>query len=432
MKLRSLSVWRWLFVAIFASLLLGVAACSDDEEAGPSGTQQFDGDIKIGFLLDLSGPGGATATTLSHQVGGKSAIDAINADGGVEVAGKKYRLVQVIVDAKSDPVQTSAGALDLLSQGVSGVYIGSAVFADQAYQQLKGKVVSWSASPGVTYHIDSAVPIPGEGPTNNPTLFSNIDAFHPIVLAHLKMAVEAYPAIKKIGILATNAPIGIQLTASVEKASNELGLTFVGSELAPFNTSDLSSFVTNLKAKGPDFVFFVTLPSIIEGVNAAIEGNLAKYYGVWTLRPIEIARQLRPLGNAVVISPDWRLPMHDGLVPDKYKDAVTKLGDLPGGEPRHTGWAISEWDWIHNLAQAYEKAGTFTDPLLVANALRGQVYSGDFGSTDVLANQTSRGTIGQMIKDGNTYTVWGWDSIDAVLADKPPLFKEAAPATEVE
>ncbi|HXG36958.1 MAG TPA: ABC transporter substrate-binding protein [Dehalococcoidia bacterium] len=438
MNRRFFSSFRSLLLALIAAIIVTIAACGDDETEGtptggsPAQGVKFDGTLKIGFLEDLSGPGGATATTLSHEVAGKSAMEDINAKGGVMVGGKRYKLEQKVIDTRADPTATVAGANQLLSeQNLVAVYIGS-LHADQAYQQLKTRVLSYAASPAVTYHIDSPVPIPGEGAQNNPLLFSNIDGFTPIVAAHLKMATLAFPEIKTTAMLASDAPLGRNLTRATEVTSQQLGLQFVGAEFAPLGTQDLTIQATNLKTKGPDFIFYATQPSILDGLNAALEVGAGKYHGVWTLRPVEIKNQLRSLGRSALVSPDWRLPFHKNLVPPEYRSAVDKLGELPGGEPRHTGWAISQWDFIHLLAQAIEKADTVSDARAIAQALIGQTYDGPFGKTTVLENQTSRGTIGQITKQGDTYTVWGWESIDAVLQGKPPIIKFSAPASQVE
>ncbi|HXG35424.1 MAG TPA: ABC transporter substrate-binding protein [Dehalococcoidia bacterium] len=433
MKLSKFLRFRWLFLGLLMAALLTAAACGDDEEeAQGTPSAQFDGTIKIGVIADLSGPGGVSVSTLSHIAGMNSAIKEINANGGVKVAGKSYKMEVVTVDSRADATQAVAAAQQLIDQKVHAVYLGN-LQPDQSYQQLKDKVISWSASPGVTYHIDSpGPPRPGEGPDNHPLLFSNIDGFAPIVAAHLKMATLAYPSIQKVGILAADSPFGVNLTRGTEAAAQQVGLQFVGSVSVPVGSTDVAPFATTMKTRGADFVFLATQPNIVVAANGALEANMAKYLGGWTIRPFDIRTQMRALGSTVFISPDWRLPFHKGLVPQQYQQAVAKLEDLPGGEPRHTGWAISEWDWMYLLKQAFEKAGTLDDPRAIATALIGQTYQGPFGTTTVLPNHTARGTIGMSVKDGDTYTVYGWKDIDSVLKGEQPLIKFSAPAAEVE
>ena len=203
----------------------------------------------------------------------KSAIDDINGKGGVTVAGKKYKLEQVIVDARGNTTDAVAAANQLLDQqNLVAVYLGN-LQADQSYQILKTKTISYSTSPAVTYHIDSPVAFPaGEGPANHPLLFSNIDGFAPIVAAHLKMATIAYPSIKNIGFIGSNAPLGRNLSQATQVTGQQLGLTYVGTELVDVGVTDMATQVTTLKAKNPDFVFFATQPSILTAVNAATDG----------------------------------------------------------------------------------------------------------------------------------------------------------------
>ncbi|HZP25796.1 MAG TPA: ABC transporter substrate-binding protein [Dehalococcoidia bacterium] len=426
----------WLFAGVLLMLLLALAACSSDNESTPSTTAAttFDGTIRFGEITDLQGPGGASSTVLSHDAAMKSAIADINAKGGVTVAGKHYKLEQVRIDARGDPAagSTAAASQMLDTQNLVAVYLGN-LGADASYQILKTKVISYSASPAVTYHIDSPVAFPaGEGPDNHPLLFSNIDGFAPIVAAHLKMATIAYPSIKNIGFIGSNAPLGKNLSQATQVTGQRLGLTFVGTELVDVGVTDMATQVTSLKAKNPDFVFFATQPSILTAVNAATDGGLAKYYGAWTVRPFDIKTQLKPLGSSVMISPDWRLPFHKNLAPPQYVDAVNKLGALENGQPPNTGWQISQWDFVHLLAQAIEKAGTFSDPNAVAKALIGLSYDSPFGKVNVLDNHTTHGPIGMISKDGSTYTVWGWNSIESVLAGDQPPIKFSAPAAQVE
>jgi ABC-type branched-subunit amino acid transport system substrate-binding protein len=416
-------------------LLLALAACSSNESTPSTSpaTTTFDGTLRIAAIQDLQGPGGATSTALSHNAAMKSAIDDINSKGGVTVAGKKYKLEQVIVDARGNTTDAVAAANQLLDQqNLVAVYLGN-LQADQSYQILKTKVVSYSTSPAVTYHIDSPVAFPaGEGPTNHPLLFSNIDGFAPIVAAHLKMAVIAYPSIKNIGFIGSNAPLGKNLSQATQVTGQQLGLNYVGTELVDIGVTDMATQVTSLKAKNPDFVFFATQPSILTAVNAAIDSGLAKYYGGWTVRPFDIKNQMKPLGTSIMISPDWRLPFAKNLVPPQYADAVAKLGALPNGDPPNVGWQISQWDYVHILAQAIQQAGTFSDPNAIAKALIGQTYNSPFGKVNVLENHTTAGPIGMISKDGGTYTVWGWDNIQTVLAGNQPTIKFSAPASQVE
>src|SRR5581483_2360909 len=132
-----------------------MAACSDNNETstGNTGgtTTAFAGTIKVGGLYPLSGQE-ASPLTFGGRTGMQTGINDVNASGGVEVAGKKYKLEHLVRDTESEAVATVAAAQDLISQGVTMVTIWECAHGDTAYQQLKAaKIISISTCPQVTY-----------------------------------------------------------------------------------------------------------------------------------------------------------------------------------------------------------------------------------------------------------------------------------------
>ena len=87
-----------LFATLAAgSLVVGVAACGSGEDAAQG---DFDDTVTVGILHSLSGTMAISESTLVDTE--KMAIEEINAAGGIEVDGKKYKIEYIVEDGASD------------------------------------------------------------------------------------------------------------------------------------------------------------------------------------------------------------------------------------------------------------------------------------------------------------------------------------------
>ena len=90
---------RFLIGLAAVSLGVSVTACGGGgEKTADSG--QFDDSVKVGILHSLSGTMAISETTLVDTE--KMAIEEINAAGGIEVDGKKYKIDYIVEDGASD------------------------------------------------------------------------------------------------------------------------------------------------------------------------------------------------------------------------------------------------------------------------------------------------------------------------------------------
>ncbi len=90
---------RFLIGLAAVSLGVSVTACGGgSEKTADSG--QFDDSVKVGILHSLSGTMAISETTLVDTE--KMAIEEINAAGGIEVDGKKYKIDYIVEDGASD------------------------------------------------------------------------------------------------------------------------------------------------------------------------------------------------------------------------------------------------------------------------------------------------------------------------------------------
>ena len=104
MDSMSTSLSKRLFAAMAAaSLGLAVTACGGSEEKASTDAAapaEFDDTVTVGILHSLTGTMAISESTLVDTE--KMAIDEINAAGGVEVDGKKYKIEYIVEDGASD------------------------------------------------------------------------------------------------------------------------------------------------------------------------------------------------------------------------------------------------------------------------------------------------------------------------------------------
>jgi len=113
MKLRRIKLRDFAIVALLAVALL-IVGCQQPEQpvTTPSETEEFAGTIYIGYSGPLSG--GAALYGQNNLQGIQYAVEDINKRGGVEIAGKKYKLEVVSADDKYSPALTVSNAEKML------------------------------------------------------------------------------------------------------------------------------------------------------------------------------------------------------------------------------------------------------------------------------------------------------------------------------
>jgi len=106
-----------LTAACASALLLATAACGGGSSADDGG------EIVLGTTLPLTGSLGVFGAPL--QAGYQQAVDAINADGGVEIDGTKRKLKLVVKDSKSDPTVVTSTTKSLINDDEAVALLGS-------------------------------------------------------------------------------------------------------------------------------------------------------------------------------------------------------------------------------------------------------------------------------------------------------------------
>lgn len=408
MRRLALPGWRWLRLGLLMAVVI-VAACSsgDDKGTAQPGEEQFVGTIRIGAVLDLSGPVGSNPLGLSQVRGAERAVEDINAAGGVQVGGQRYRLEFLKFDSRSDGVAANAAAQEAIQRGVIALAVATCPYFNQVYGQFRvAGILTWTVCPPGLNLIDPDTRF-YEGVEKNPFLFAAIDFAEPIIIGWIKQIYKLNPDIKRISFLLDDGPLGRGMAPAVEKAAGELGLEFVGGVHYPVGTTDYSTYITNVRGRRPDLVYAGTGGgAAVELPVQAVKLNIAPFLIVAGMRPADLT-PIGDLGNTTIVMTDWRLPYHKEVAPREYLQKVEKLGVLETGFPVQVGFAVAYYDFVQLLAKAIEKAGTAKDPAAIAKALPGlsvESYLG--GQTVILQDHSTRGSMGNVIVTKDKFTVY--------------------------
>jgi len=400
--------------AVFALALLAIA-CGDDEETGPGEQTQFDGAIKIGILADLSGPIGGNPNLLSTIRGFETGVADINADGGVKVGGKRYEIQIRKVDSQSNPTAAVAGATQLVQEGVLGISINTCAFFPQAYAQIKtpGTIIAWTNCPPGLNLLDKDVPGVYEGVEKNPLLFAAIDFTLPILAGWLNQVKQTDPSIKSLAFVADDTNRGKAQGAVIPAAALQAGLEFKGATYFPAGTTDMSTFLTTVKAQNADVVYMSSSGNL-DAPRQFMQLGVAPRLMVPGLRPFDMTT-IGNIGTTKVYMMDWRLPYHKEVAPKEFQDEVAKLGTLDGGASVQVGFAIAFYDFAYLLKQAIEKAQTTTDAAAVAKAMVGLKVDSFMGGEVIMeADHAARGTTGMILTTTDKFTVYVFENARSI------------------
>jgi branched-chain amino acid transport system substrate-binding protein len=231
-------MFRRAFPLFVMLILIGTLAAQCGGAAGPT-------EIKIGINAEMTGdiPKVGEGTKYAAEI----AVDEVNSAGGLEVGGKKYKVVTVLEDNGSTAEGSTAAATKLITQDKVLLMVGAqaskqAIPAGQVANDNECPMISpWSTNPRTTQ--------------NRPWVFRGcfLDPFQGPVDA--KFAMDELKA-KKAAVLydvASDYPKG--LAEEFKKAFEKLGGQVVDFETFTTKDKDFSAQLTKIKAATPDVLF---------------------------------------------------------------------------------------------------------------------------------------------------------------------------------
>jgi branched-chain amino acid transport system substrate-binding protein len=219
-----------------------LAACGSSGGGGGGGSAS---EYKVGAVLELSGAD-ASGGQLARR-GYQFWVDTVNAQGGIDVGGKKYKVKMVVADCKSDPAQAADAVTRLAEQEKVDALFGSYTSGVQIamnpicvkYQTpcIAGSAESpanWSAKPQFAYGIIPSVDLTAD--------------------KALKFIVDlGGPKPTSAAILGANEPFSKDAAAGFAKGAKEAGLNVVENSLFPPD-ADLTPILSGVASKKPDIL----------------------------------------------------------------------------------------------------------------------------------------------------------------------------------
>ncbi len=218
----------------------------------PPAARAQQGPIKIGVMLDHTGPFAAAGSLASYR-GTKLIIDMVNEKGGVL---GKYKLQQIDADSQSKAEVAINEAERLLNAETVDMLVG--IYSSAHAVPLAEKVDRQKKFLWITTAISDAV-FKGRNlqytfrPQANSGKFGEISVQYIAAYAHDKL--KKAPKDLRVAIIYEDGPYGTGVGSSNEAEAKKQGMQVVLKEGYSAQSPDLSSLVTKLRAARPDVLF---------------------------------------------------------------------------------------------------------------------------------------------------------------------------------
>lgn len=206
--------------------------------------------IRIGLNAELTG--GVPVVGASCRAGAELAVEEVNAAGGLEVGGRRYR-VELLVEDNEDKAESAAAAAHKLNAAGVLLMIGpnasrNAIPAAEVAESAKMPMISpWSTAVKTT--IDAT--------TGNPKMYvfraAFIDDFQGVVAA--KFALESLKSAKPAVLYDVASEYNKGIAEVYRKTMEAAGVPVVAFETYTTGDKDFSSQLTKIRAAGADSLF---------------------------------------------------------------------------------------------------------------------------------------------------------------------------------
>ncbi|MBF0558608.1 MAG: ABC transporter substrate-binding protein [Nitrospirae bacterium] len=230
----------FLAVSIFLMVLV-IAGC----QKGSSNT------IRVGLIAELTGDMPAVGASCKNAA--QMAVKEVNDAGGIEIAGKKYKMELFAEDSAGRPDQAASSAQKLITQQEVTAIIGpnassNAIPASEIAESSKVILITpWSTNPKTT--LDSKTGVPKKFVFRA----AFIDPFQGRVLA--KFAIGTLKAAKAAVLYDVASDYNKGIAEFFKTTFEENGGKVVAFESYTTNDKDFSAQLTKIKNASPDVIF---------------------------------------------------------------------------------------------------------------------------------------------------------------------------------
>ncbi|RXN86276.1 amino acid ABC transporter substrate-binding protein [Achromobacter aloeverae] len=319
-----------------------------------AGTAQGQEVLKLGAVVTLSGPGAAWGQGMLY--GAELAADDVNAKGGLDVGGKKYRVELVAYDDKYQANEAVTAMNRLVYEDKVKFIIGptgSAPVLALAPITEKNKVLLMMLA------FTSKALAPDKPFSFRPVLTS-VETAQPMIDWVTKVA-----GAHKVGGLFVNDESGQQQYEYLSKAYQKAGYPFAAYAYFERDRVDMVPLITGLMAKGVDAIE-------LNGISPATAGLIAKQARELGFKGMFIRSGGPATAEIVAVAGPKAV---EGMIVytqfDPGNPAVKAYADRYQAKYKKTmnGFSPSFYDGTHMLLRAISDAGTVSDSDKVRTAL---------------------------------------------------------------
>lgn len=354
-------------LSLLAAAVLSLAACGKQEQkataeasAGAAEQAQAGGaaeTVKIGQVSPMTGP--IAHLGKDNEAGAKLAVDDLNAQGGVDIGGKKVKFELESEDDQADPKIATQVAQRLVDAKVVGVI---------------GHLNSGTTIPASKIYSDAGIPQISPSATNPDYTKQGFKTTFRVIANDVQQgralgqfAVDTLKA-KKIAIIDDRTAYGQGLADQFEAAVKAKGGEVVKREFTTNSATDFSAILTSIKSTKPDVVF----------------------YGGMDAQAGPMAKQMQRLGiKAKLLGGDgWQTPEFIKLAGDAAEGQYASSPGLPKEKlPGFADFNKKFQDKFHTEIQIYapyeyDAVMVLVDAMKRAKSTDPKVYLPEVGKTD--------------------------------------------------
>jgi branched-chain amino acid transport system substrate-binding protein len=386
-------------LAVAATLALAACSSSGGSSSGGSSTSGSSSGASSGKTIAIgmdAEQGGALASIgLSFLQAAKAGVENVNKHGGVTINGTKYNFALDVCNDNSDQTQVAACATKLVVTNQDKFVFGGLADFGPILRGITepNKSIYFSTGSAVAALMSSSHYVVNTVPSLKARSLMSVRGFK-----------KAFPNAKKVALLGEQDATDQAAFAALQPAFEQEGLTVVGTQIAPLDATDYSSYLTALKAKHPDVIWNELASSVnsepsMLGQNGSLHAapvvfnNSGSCQASYPHTP-GITYMAETNAGAITAGPN------ETAATKAYQDLYYGLGGVKNPDPFISA-GLYIYDFFPILAQAIEKAGTATDTTAVLAAINSLSYKGVDGTITIKDNQSTYGQVLCTMTDGN-------------------------------